>query len=279
VTLPHRQTPTVVVTRRAAPGREREFERWLRRLVARARDAEGFVDAEIQAPDSFHPGEWVVVYRFTDAPSLDAWMTSPTRQALLASGNDLVVDEAREQVIALAPASERVTAVISVPVRRGAEQDYARLHDEALASMRTMPGFLRSELYAPVSGVQDDTIVMMAFDSREHLDHWLRSPERQAFIERTSELTEGQRTVSVVGGFAGWFGAAGGAPVKRWKSAVAVLIALVPTTLAVSALREALFPDLHLVPGVVIGNIIGVIILTWALMPLVTKWLASWLQR
>ena len=276
--LPHRQTPTVVVTRRAAPGREREFERWLRRLVSRARDAEGFVDSEIQPPDDFHPGEWVVVYRFADAASLDAWMASPTRQVLLASGNDLVEDAAREQVIALAPPSERVTAVISVRVRPGSSDDYAQLHDEALAVMRTMPGFLRSELYAPVAGVQDDTIVMMAFDRREHLDHWLRSPERQVLLERMADLTEGQRTVNVVGGFAGWFGP-NGAPVKRWKSAVAVLIALVPTTLFVTSLREALFPDLHLVPGVVLGNIVGVVILTWVLMPLVTKWLAPWLQR
>ncbi len=172
-----------------------------------------------------------------------------------------------------------MTAVISVRVRPGAGEAYARLHDEALAGMRTIPGFLRSELYAPVSGVQDDTIVMMAFDSREHLDHWLRSPERQALLERMAELTEGQRTVNVVGGFAGWFGNAAGAPVKRWKSAVAVLIALVPTTLAVTGLRELLAPDLHLVAGVVVGNVIGVIILTWGLMPLITKWLASWLQR
>ncbi len=94
MTLPHRQTPTVVVTRRAAPGREREFERWLRRLVARAADADGFVDSEIQPPDDYHPDEWVVVYRFTDAVSLDRWMTSPMRQALLARGNDLVEDAA-----------------------------------------------------------------------------------------------------------------------------------------------------------------------------------------
>ena len=28
-----RQEPTVIVARRARPGREREFERWLRRVV------------------------------------------------------------------------------------------------------------------------------------------------------------------------------------------------------------------------------------------------------
>ena len=47
------------------------------------------------------------------------------------------------------------------------------------------------------------------------------------------QFTEGDRTVNVVGGFAGWFDSMGGAQVKKWKSAVAVLLALIPTSLAV----------------------------------------------
>ena len=105
----------------------------------------------------------------------------PPRQALLARGNDLVEDDAREQVIALAPA-ERAGHRRDLRPRRdpGAEEATRGCTTRPLAAMRTMPGFLRSELYAPVAGVQDDTIVMMAFDSREHLDRWLRSPERRA---------------------------------------------------------------------------------------------------
>ena len=50
-----RHEPTVVVVRRARPGREREFERWIRRLVNRAADAPGAVDAELQPPDGAAP--------------------------------------------------------------------------------------------------------------------------------------------------------------------------------------------------------------------------------
>ena len=73
--------PTMIVVRRARPGREREFERWIRRLVARAADAPGAVDAELQPPDALHPGEWVAVDRFADNDSLERWLHSPARSA------------------------------------------------------------------------------------------------------------------------------------------------------------------------------------------------------
>ena len=59
--------PTVVVARTPAPGHEVEFEAWLRRLVAAARHQPGHVHSDIQPPNDVHPGEWVILYQFTDA--------------------------------------------------------------------------------------------------------------------------------------------------------------------------------------------------------------------
>ena len=39
--------------------------------MARAADAPGYVDAELQPPNDLHPDEWVVVYQFADGASLD----------------------------------------------------------------------------------------------------------------------------------------------------------------------------------------------------------------
>jgi antibiotic biosynthesis monooxygenase (ABM) superfamily enzyme len=274
-----RRTPTVIVARRVKPGREREVERWLRRLLAEAAEAPGYVDAEAQPPDALHPDEWVVVYQFEDADSLQAWLRSEERAALLHGGDELIVGRAREQVVALAPERDPVTAVSSVRVRDGAQEQYRALHDEIVASMRTFPGFLRCDLFEPVPGVQDDTVVVMAFDGREHLDRWLRSDERRAILARMDELVEGDRTVNVVGGFAGWFSPAGAPAVRTWKQAAVVLLALVPTSLVLTALREWLLPDVGLVAGVVLGNVAGVAILTWLLMPFLTRRLEGWLRR
>ena len=93
------------------------------------------------------------------------------------------------------------------------------------------------------------------------------------------QYTEGDRTLNVVGGFAGWFPSAGGKPVAKWRSAVVVLMAIVPITLLYTAVRLTFFPDVHVVLGVLIGNVVSVALLTWLAMPFLTSWLQGWLQR
>lgn len=273
-----RREPTVIVSRRARPGRERELERWLRRLVARAADAPGYVDAELQPPNDLHPAEWVVIYRFADTGSLEAWLRSPARQTLMATGSDLIEGEAREQVVALTPDSARVTAVSSVRVKPDEMQAFLALHGQILVALAATPGFLRADIFEPVAGVQDDTVVVLAFDSREHLDVWLRSDERRRILAEMERHTVGERTVNVVGGFAGWFAPAGGQDVKKWKSAATVLLALIPVALLYTAVRLWLFPDLNPALATVIGNVVGIAVLTWLLMPRLTRWLAAWLR-
>ena len=197
----------------------------------------------------------------------------------MASGNELVEGEAREQVVAMSPDTERVTAVSSVRVAPGAADAFRALHDDILVELATSPGFLRADLFEPVEGVQEDTVVVLAFDTRANLDHWLASDERRRILEQMEQYTEGDRTVNVVGGFAGWFDSMGGAQVRKWKSTVAVLLALIPTSLAFTAVRLALFPDLHPALATVLGNIIGIVVLTWLLMPIVTRRLDAWLRR
>jgi antibiotic biosynthesis monooxygenase (ABM) superfamily enzyme len=127
--------------------------------------------------------------------------------------------------------------------------------------------------------VQDDTVVVFSFDTREHLDAWLESDDRRRILDEIDELTEGSRTLNVVGGFGGWFGRPGMADVKRWKQASIVLLALYPTTLVLTRVRLWLLPDVHWVLAALIGNVLGVIILSWVLMPELTRRLAAWLRR
>jgi len=271
--------PTVVVARTPAPGREVEFEQWLRRLVAAARSFPGHVHSDIQPPTDVHPGEWVILYQFADADSLTSWFASEQRQAIMAQGDELVVGTTREQVIALGSQPEPVTAVSSFRIRPGNERDYASLHVQVIDALVAFPGFLRAELFDPVPGVQDTTVVVFSFDNREHLDAWLQSDARRHLLAQIDPLTDGDRTVNIVGGFAGWFGAEGAPQVKRWKQAVVVLVAIAPITLVITALRRWVLPDVHWVVGTLIGNVIGIAALTWLLMPRLTKLLAGWLAR
>jgi uncharacterized protein len=128
-----------------------------------------------------------------------------------------------------------------------------------------------------VPGVQEDHVVVFAFDSRRDLDAWLHSDERTEVLRLIEPLIEGDRTLNVVGGFAGWF-STDRAP-QRWKQAVAVLIVLFPTTLGLGLLQRSLAPDMPWMAALFVSNVAGVALLTWLLMPLVTRWLAAWLGR
>ena len=271
--------PTVVVARTVRPSREREFERWIRRLLAEAEGAPGYVAAEVRAPTELRPHEWVVVYQFEDSDTLARWLASPERAAMLERGRDLIVGEPREQVVAMAREGDSVTAVASARVRPESRHAYRALHDRMMDAVSRAPGFVRAQLYEPVEGIQDDTVVVFTFDDREHLERWLRSDERAELVASMEPHIEGHRTVNVVGGFAGWFTLGASQDVKRWKQASVVLLALFPTTLLLTVVRQGVLPDLPLVPAVLVGNVAGVAILSWLLMPWLTHLLGGWLRK
>lgn len=275
-----RRSPTVIVSRRVVPGRETEFEAWMRRLRAAAFVAPGHVASEFQPPGPSHPDDWIVVYRFEDAESRTAWLESTERRKLIAEGADLVLGEPVEQVLAVdSSTGQPVTAVASIRIKPGREADYRVLHERLLRRLAQFDGYLSSTLYEAVPGVQEETIIVFAFQDRAGLDAWLTSPERREILEAMEPLVQGDRTINVVGGFAGWFPGDGRTTVKIWKQSAVVLLALFPTALTLTLLKERFLPNIGLVAGVFLGNLLGVAILGWILMPWLTRLFEPWLRR
>jgi hypothetical protein len=97
-------------------------------------------------------------------------------------------------------------------------------------------------------------------------------------LRRLEPLVEGDRTITIVDGFAGWFATGEQAP-PRWKQATAVLLALFPVTLTLGFLQRTFAADVPWVPALFVSNIIGISLLTWVLMPRITGMLHGWLHR
>jgi uncharacterized protein len=274
------RSPTIIVSRRVKPGFEREFERWNTRIRAAAESFPGHLGSEAQPPDAAHPDEWMIVYRFASPEQLEAWIGSPERKRLLEEGDPLLDGPVREQrLVQRTPGPETVTAVMSQRVKPDAWGAFRDAHSRIVLTMSRFPGFLSCELAEPVPGVQDDHVIVFVFDSRQHLDRWLESDERRRVLELVEPLIEGERTLNVVGGFAGWFEIDGAPGPPRWKQGVAVLVALYPTTLLLGFLQRTFAADAPWVPALFVSNVVGIAILTWLLMPLVTRLLAPWLNR
>jgi uncharacterized protein len=276
-----RRIPTVIVARHVRPGREAEFAEWMEHMQTSVERQPGFLHADFQSPDDLHPDEWVVTFQFSDGHSLNEWMESDERRVLMAAAESLIIGDPRQQILAVdRPVGTRpVTAVISSRVKPGLMDKYRAVHAEIGAVMRTTEGFLRSELFEAVDGLQTDTVVVFSFDSRVHLDAWLHSGTRQALIARFDPLIDGPRHLNVVGGFAGWFTTVDAHTVKRWKQTIAVLCGLFPTALVIAIVRARVAPHLPLLPAVFVGNVIGSIAMSYVVMPRVTRVLSSWLAR
>lgn len=250
----------------------------MRRITDTAARAQGHIGSNLQPPGPQHPDEWVIVYQFADQSLLDAWLESPVRLELLAEGAELSDGDARVQRLAMGAGDDPVTAVASFRVRAGHEDAFEREYDEVVDSIESFDGFLRAQLFSPVEGVQDETVIVFSFTSREQLDVWLASDVREAVLARLDHHIDGDRQVNVVGGFGGWF-SLGEAKVQTWKQASVVLLALYPTVLALNEVLGWLIPDVPYVLSILIGNIVSVAILSWILMPHLTNLLDRWLRR
>lgn len=171
-----------------------------------------------------------------------------------------------------------MTLVSSVTLRPGAEAAYRSLHDEGLQAAWNSGGLVRAELLPAVDGIQPETVVLLTFASRADLDRWLVLAPRRDILARMQPLLVGGRTLNVVGGFPGWFTSGPAAP-KRWKQALAVFAGLVPVSLVATWGRLALLPDVPLPLAVIVGSAANVVLLTWLVMPRLTRRLEPWLVR
>ncbi len=275
-------TATVVVARTAREGSHAEAEAWLQSLISQARKTPGFVRSEIQRPPQ-RSNDWVVVYEFSNHETLSDWLDSPARFEIGQNEATIFEGAAREQILATTGRSNAVTGVSSFLLKRPSdpheaeaiEHAFLDIYREIVDVVEEYEGFISCDLLEAKAGLQDEMVVVFSFDSRDNLDGWFHSVRRIELLDRIDPLLAESRTTNVVGGFAGWF--APGRTTPTWKQATLVLLALYPTALVVGFLRNQVAPDLSFPVATFIGNALGVIILSWFLMPPLTRRFQRWL--
>ncbi|MFG2096830.1 antibiotic biosynthesis monooxygenase [Streptomyces sp. NPDC048612] len=278
---------TVVTSQKVHEGRADEYQHWQERTNQAAREFEGFVGAEVYPPGAGEPNEWVTVFRFSAMDYLTAWLDSDVRHALLDEARGLFEGSPTQEVLqggspARQLAPEVVTAVISHEVKPGCEQGFLNWQEKTLREQEKAPGFMGSELFEPVAGVQSNWVVVFRFETRAYLDDWLASDVRTTLLEEGSKYFTSYDVRKVGSSFSGWFrfdhGEDRSAP-PNWKQAMAVLLALYPTVMVLNLTvgygLEKL--DIREYIGLFLSNVLSVSALTWLLMPTVNRLLAFWL--
>lgn len=165
-----------------------------------------------------------------------------------------------------------VTIAVSRHVIPGREADFAEWAKAISADAARFPGHLGAGHIRPARADDEHTIVYR-FDTREHFNAWQNSPERQRWVDASRDLIVGEPRVQMATGLEYWFAdpSCAGEPPKVWKQALLVWLGLYPTVLVVGYTVGVLIAGWPLPARSVVTTAISVILMTWVVMPFVTR--------
>jgi uncharacterized protein len=165
-------------------------------------------------------------------------------------------------------------------VRPGHEASFERFLQGIIAAASEFPGHLGVEVIRPHSAATGEYRTVYRFDTGEHLRAWLDSEEHAAWLERAEPHVIGPMQTRFVTGLETWFtlpGSLGAAPPPAYKMALVTWITIFPLITLIVALTGPLLEGLPVAVRLGITTAIAVPVMTWVLMPRVTRLLRRWL--
>ncbi len=276
---------TIVTNTQIAPDHDDDFRTWQSRMDEVVKGFDGFLGQEVIPPSPPVQLDWVIIQRFCTPEQLRTWLDSPERSSMLDEAEPLLQGEDEIDVLVgqqgkPSGRDEPVTAVIRTHVAPEAENDFKAWHDRVLASESGYEGFAGCELQPPIEGLQDDWVTLLRFDSQQHLDAWLQSPERQALVHEADRFIDRSNIRRVRTSFEGWFDFGGPEvpPPPAWKMTMIVLLALFPVVMLELMFLDPLLDWLDESPATFIGNALSVSATGFLLVSLASRALRWWLS-
>jgi hypothetical protein len=182
---------------------------------------------------------------------------------------------------------DHASLVIEHTVPTGRGLSFRVWHAKLTRSAKKFKGYIRTDLYAPIrvqssQGMKWYSIIH--FDKPEHLEQWIRSRERESVIGSGSEIFSSYRFMSFATGLEGWFSQVEGSEKlgsgpPAWKQNLAVVLGLYPVVMVQTLLVNSLgfMEEWSLPNSMIVNNLISSSILTWAVMPWVSRLMRFWL--
>jgi uncharacterized protein len=173
-----------------------------------------------------------------------------------------------------------VTTTVTRRVKPGHEALYEGFLAGIISAASAYPGHLGVEVFRPRDAGSGEYRTVYRFDTAEHLRAWLDSDEHAAWLERAEPHVIGPMRTSFVTGLETWFTLPSGPaapPPPRYKMALLTWITIFPLIMAIVAVIGPLLEGLPLAGRLGITTAIAVPLMTWVVMPRVTRLLRRWL--
>lgn len=178
------------------------------------------------------------------------------------------------------PDTHAVTVCISVKARPGYEKDLESWLEGVGHTASQFAGHQGLTVLRPSGTASADYVYIFRFDTYAHLKQWEDSPERRLWVERLQKLIQGEARKQVLTGLEYWFTlpwAPTMPPPPRYKMVIVTLLVIYPLS---TFLPPLLIPFLGFLPPLVRGlpvSLLLVLLMTYAIMPAMTRLLAPWL--
>jgi uncharacterized protein len=173
-----------------------------------------------------------------------------------------------------------VTTTVTRRVRPGHELFYEQFLEGIIGAASRFSGHLGVEVFRPETAASGEYRTVYRFDTAAHLRAWLDSDEHAAWLERAEPHVIGPMRTEFLTGLESWFtlpGQVGIPPPPPYKMALLTWITIFPLITLVVVVLGPQIDDVALVPRLGITTALTVPLMTWVVMPRVTRLLRGWL--
>jgi hypothetical protein len=172
-----------------------------------------------------------------------------------------------------------VTVDVMQSVKLGKEHEFEILLKQIISAASNFEGYLGASVFRPNEQHELEYRIIFKFDRLEHLKQWENSPTRQKLLARAKELTINEGKFSIITGLETWFTLPTRPGMKappRYKMVLVTGIAIFAINQVLALLPLSWLPLPSLIQLLIL-ILITTTLMTYVVMPRLTKLLAWWL--
>lgn len=181
-----------------------------------------------------------------------------------------------------------VTVIVTRKAKKGKINEFEEWMDGVIHEAMKFEGHMGVNIIRPTDPSNPEYVVIFRFNTYENLTKWEKSEIRKEWLKKSIDVTEGEPVVQKQTGLEFWFtprsgngssNASAAMQPPRYKMAIVVTgIIFVLVSVLLPQVRQATL-GLPLLLSTLVGVVIMVLLMTYVIMPSVTRLLRPWLSK
>ena len=181
-----------------------------------------------------------------------------------------------------------VTVIVTRKAKKGKVSEFEEWMDGIIHEAMKFEGHMGVNIIRTPDPFNPEYVVIFRFNTYENLANWEKSEIRKEWLDKSKEVAEGEPTVEKQTGLEFWFTPRSGidgdkapaaVPPPRYKMAIVITgIIFVLVSILLPQIRQ-LTIGLPVLLSTLVGVVMMVLLMTYVIMPAVTRLLRPWLAK